>query len=50
MGYEDQAAHDSGDYAYSIRVRDGHGEERTLNPALVVYVWGSKGIAKAAAD
>lgn len=50
MTYEDQAAHDSGEYAYSIRVRDGRGDERTLNPALVVYVWGSKGIAKAAAD
>lgn len=50
MTYEDQAAHDSSDYAYSIRVRDGHGEERTLNPAVVVYVWSGKGIAKTAAD
>lgn len=49
MGYED-SIHDSGEYAWAIRGRNGRGDEVTINPALVLYVWGSKGVAAAARD
>jgi len=49
MGYED-SINDPGEYAGAIKCRNGRGDEVTINPALVVYVWGTKGIARAARD
>lgn len=49
MGYED-SIHDPGEYAWAIKCRNGRGDEVVINPALVLYVWGSKGIAAAARD
>lgn len=34
----------------ALRVRNGAGDERTLNPTLAVYVWSTKGCAVAARD
>lgn len=48
MGFEDGG--DSNLFAHAIACRNGRGDAVTINPALVVYVWGSKGLAKAARD
>jgi hypothetical protein len=48
MGFEDGG--DADVFAHAIACRNGRGDAVTINPALVVYVWGSKGLAQAARD
>jgi hypothetical protein len=50
MGYEDQAAHESGDREGAILCRTGRGDETRINPAVALYVWGSNGVLRAARD